>query len=617
MKQKIFKNIYIITSFIFVDLWLRFLTKDLGLYNITELAPNSFTLCWALIFSSIIFLIPKRKIERIIYGIVYFLYAIYAIVQYGYYLIFGKFLFFSDLLFAGEGSDYFSYVLEILSVPVVVAVVLIIAIGVLGIVFFPEEQPFNKKRCIVSGIVAGISVLGIAFTPNLYSFSHGTEGAYLDPAFEYKRFVNSAYDLQLTGLYQYVARDASLNIENILSNGKITDTQIKEIESYFEKKEVSNGNDMTGVFEGKNVIIVMMESVDDWLITKEDMPTVYYMMEHGINFTNMYTPNYSSGYTINTEFAFHTSSYPLSTENYTYTLVDNDFNYSIANVFKNNGYTVNSFHYNTPDYYNRGQLHQTFGYEAYHSYLDYSDDLALVSDDSYVVTCDELYNQLTNKSGEEPFMSFVITVTAHLSYSPSDWMGLLAMERYPQYAEGEITEENVIRAKARLTDDMFANLLQRLEEDGLLEDTVIVGFADHYAYGITDAELLQQLSNEAGNSILENTPAFIYCASMEECIIVDKVAQITDLAPTIENLFGFNVPKDIMGSDIFNESYEGYAIFPNNTWITNNAYLKNGKIVYNNGMSQEDISKMNQFIQNTYLINDYILEYDYYSIRKK
>ena len=155
--------------------------------------------------------------------------------------------------------------------------------------------------------------------------------------------------------------------------------------------------------------------------------------------------------------------------------------------------------------------------------------------------------------------------------------------------------------------------LRRLEEDGILEDTVIVAFGDHYAYGLSDKDRLQQLSSEAGSDILERTPAFIYCAGSDLSTEVTKVTQITDLAPTILNLFGLDVPKEIMGNDIFADDYEGYAIFPNGTWLTNTTYTKNGILQWNHGMTEEEIAAMNAYVQNVYQVNDAILDSDYYA----
>lgn len=613
-KQCMFCSLYVIFSFLVIDFWLRILTKELGLYDICALPPNLFSLFWSLVFFSLIYLIPKKQISIIIYAILYFCFSIYAIVQYGYYLIFKKFLFLSDFMYAGEGSDYLSYVFEIITFEVIIQVFILLFIGLIGVAILCNRIVTFKNKKWILIVTMIVSVLGINCTPKLYDILDNQESKnYQEPSFEYSRFVNSAYDMQLTGVYQYIARDTYLNInkQNVSDCQKVE--TFKEIETYFAKKKDANSNEMTGWFAGKNIIVVMMESIDDWLVTEEDMPTVYYMMKNGINFTNFYTPNYSSGYTINTEFAFNTSIYPLSTENYVETLINNNFDNSIANIFKSNGYTVNSFHMNTSDFYNRGQLHKTLGYEKYYSYYDYGGDFISVADDKYLYLCDELYKDVINEEKGTTFMSFVITASAHLPYLQDSPLFIETQKKYPQYAQGEITEETILRASAHITDDMFAGLLKRLEEDNLLEDTVIVAFGDHYSYGINDKELLQKRSEEAGNSILENTPAFIYCAGMENSITVDKVTQITDLAPTIENLFGFKCEKETMGNDAFDKNYIGYAIFPNNTWIINDVYMKNGTVVFNKGVLEVEILHMNEFVQSTYLVNDYLLKYDYYN----
>lgn len=290
-------------------------------------------------------------------------------------------------------------------------------------------------------------------------------------------------------------------------------------------------------------------------------------------------------------------------------LVRNTFRYSIANVFSDAGYNVNSFHAGAETFYNRSEIHQTFGYEQYHSYKNYPEIDTPTADDCFLTQSDPLYNEAT---GQEPFFSYVISFSAHLPYSDDDDLARYALGKYPQYDVQDDRELNILKAKARLTDDMVSQLIARLEEDGLLEDTVIAAFTDHYAYGLSDQEQLLRLSEEAGSSILERTPAFIYCADEDLPVTVDKVVQITDLAPTIMNLFGFDVPVAIMGQDIFDENYIGYAIFPDGTWLTSKVYVKNGVVIRNTGMSEDEIAQMNLYVQEEYQINDALLDTDYY-----
>ena len=68
-----------------------------------------------------------------------------------------------------------------------------------------------------------------------------------------------------------------------------------------------------------------------------------------------------------------------------------------------------------------------------------------------------------------------------------------------------------------------------------------------------------------------------------------------------------------MGRDAFDPSYAGYAIFPDGTWLTDVAYVENGAVVWNNGMTEDEIAAMNAFARRFHEINDSILNCDYYA----
>lgn len=59
---------------------------------------------------------------------------------------------------------------------------------------------------------------------------------------------------------------------------------------------------MTGAFAGKNLILIMMESVDDWLVTPEYMPNLYRLEQEGVYFRNYYAPIFLAAATFNSEF---------------------------------------------------------------------------------------------------------------------------------------------------------------------------------------------------------------------------------------------------------------------------------------------------------------------------
>lgn len=390
------KIMYIFSSLCFVDVWLRVLTRYISLYSIYAFEPNMFTICWGIFFLVVLSMF-SIKIGRIIYFFIYFISAVYVIIQYGYYLIFNKFLFLQDFLYVGEGSEYLSYVKSLVNINIVVKILLLAIIGIVGIIIFPDFKEI-KNRKIKRIVLSFLFIIGIVCIP--YSYKED-EGLYTNrPKYEYEYFSNSTFDMQITGSYQYVARDLQLLIQK---KTKDYSSYYEVIDKYFANKNEHLENSMTGIFEGKNLIYIMMESMDDWLVSEETTPTIYSMMENGINFENFYTPQYSSGYTFNTEFASNTSIYPYSNGNASYSLSKNKFSKSMASLFREKGYTSESFHQNTAQYYNRGEIHKAMGYENYNSYREFDFDEIPVNDDLYLIQCEELFEKLVRKEHEKPF----------------------------------------------------------------------------------------------------------------------------------------------------------------------------------------------------------------------
>ena len=325
---------------------------------------------------------------------------------------------------------------------------------------------------------------------------------------------------------------------------------------------------MTGFFEGKNVIFVLMESMDDWMITPEDTPTLYKMQQEGINFTNFYTPGYGTARTINSEFCVNTGIYLPTNGNYVFDYVTNDFSQSIASQATANGYTAEVFHYNSPDFYSRGAFEPAMGYHQYNCYEDYESDKDRLYDDCLLFDIPEL-NDLFFREGKT-FNTFntIITRSAHLSYVYNEVLSYYALKQYPEYrGKYGSQEEDCARVKAKLVDDLFARLLQALEAHDQLENTVILCVTDHYTYGYKNMEELYALSGVEHTLLLEKTPCFVWSADCQP-MTVDKTLNTSDFVPTMLNLLGYHSPYHYLGQDAFDADYVGYALFPDGSWIS-------------------------------------------------
>ena len=594
------------------------------LFRPSTLFGLAFGAFWALLLGSIALLLP-RLWGRIFFGITFFPVALWAIAQSGYYQVFHKMMWLSTMFLAGEGAGYMKEILPTFSPLWWISCIALIAVGVLMIWKFPKPY-FRFLHRMPYLATAAISLVGLLVLPEIVFLrdNHvwGTRSEYAQSS-SYRATYKTMYDAKsvydLCGIYQLTFRDLWKNEIYPLTPAyrAAIEKQTQQIDAYFEGRGKAKPNDMTGTFAGKNVVLVLMESMDDWLITPQDTPTLSRLMEEGIQFTNFYTPGYGSVRTLNTEFCMNTGIYLPTTGNYVFDYVTNDFNETIAAQMNANGYTSEVFHYNSPEFYSRGVIEPAMGYRAYNTYEDYVEDPDRLFDECLLFDIPEL-TDLFFRQG--PTFNTVITRSAHLSYVYNEVLSHYALKQYPQYrGMYGSEEEDCARVKAKLVDDFFAELLEQLEAHNQLENTVIVAITDHYTYGYKNMQELYAHSGVNEELLLEKTPCFIWSADGPQ-MEVTKTLNTADLLPTVLNLLGIQSPYSYLGRDAFDPDYVGYAYFPDGSWISDGVvYLSaaNGKsrILENRNNKPLDeayINKVNQEVQEFIGISNLLLTSNYY-----
>ena len=300
----------------------------------------------------------------------------------------------------------------------------------------------------------------------------------------------------------------------------------------------------------------------------------------------------------------------------------NGFDQSLASALKQEGYSAKTFHYNDPSFYSRDVFSEAMGYEDYVFYGDYLTQFTekqrktLLYDDLILLMEPGLRQEFFRD--QEKTFNFIITRSAHLSYKYNEVLSSWALKQYPEYRGLTGNEEtDCALVKARLVDDLFRELLIALEEEGQLENTVIIGVTDHYTYGYKNEEALMELSAVEEKLLLEKTPCFIWSPDLP-AMEVDKVLNTVDLLPTLLNLLGLESSYHYIGRDAFDESYPGYALFSDGSWITADlAYDAAGKkmihLTEDSGESTQALQeRMSDLAAEFTAINNLILETDYY-----
>ena len=576
----------------------------LGTSSTTALA---FGFLWSVLLAGIVLFLPQLA-GRIVFGIFYFPSVLWALAQTGYYFTLGNLMWVSTTTLAKEGTTFITDVLTEFPAIWWIAAVILIGLGVVVLWAFPRS-PAKFLRRLPYLACSILCIIGLAFLPKLI-FLHENEPN--------RTTYNTMYDAKavydITGLYQLLARDVWVNelyphtpgYESTLSK------QENEIDAFFAKRGEKKDNKMTGAFAGKNVILVMMESMDDWMITPQDTPTLTRLMAEGVNFTNFYTPGYGSGRTLNTEFCMNTGIYLPTTSNQISDYIGNNFGHSLASQLGNLGYDSKVFHYNKPSYYSRNVLEPAMGYSDYVSYMNYTAVKEELCNEQYFIDNEEI-NQIFFREG--PTLNTILTRAAHLGYTYREITGHYALKKYPEYKTMYNSEEEICaRVKAKIVDDMFARLLEELEARGQLESTVIIGITDHYTYGYKNMDELYSHSGVGSDLLLEKTPCFIWSAdgpSMQ----VDKTLSTADFLPTMLNLLGVDSPYHYLGQDAFDPNYRGYALFPDGSWICDGVAWQDDKILMNTknrSVSKTEISDMQTLSQEFIEVSNLLLSIDYY-----
>ena len=610
-------------SFFLIELFgFFFLSLDGEGFSGAELWPLAFGALWGVILGGLVRLLPW-KAGRILYGLLYFTAAVYAVVQTGYYILFSEMLWLSDFRYASEGSDYWKV---LLSYPALwwlcVLGLLLQGIGILR--QFPRWKMswlpgFAAALLAVMAAVGAyylpqavfLSDSGIRYAGSDYGRSQSAEAAY-------RNMFNTHRLYQVCGLHQTLVKDVYTHFLYPMTPGyaEAQEAGIREIDTYFDQQTKAGDNAMTGLLEGKNVVLVLMESMDDWMIG-EHTPTLEKLMSEGINFTHFYTPGYGGIRTFNTEFCINTGSYLSSQGGYAFDYVTNSYRQSLASLLTKEGYSAKTFHYNDPSFYSRGVFSPAMGYSEYVCYADFigEDEEDLLYDDQLLFDNPGL-RDIFFRDGRT--LNFIITRSAHLSYKYNEVLSYWALKKYPEFRNLTDNEEtNCALLKARLVDDLFARLLSELEEAGQLDNTVIIGVTDHYTYGYKDEQSLLALSGVDEPLLLEKTPCFIWSADLRS-MEVDKTMNTADLLPTVLNLLGVDSPYDYIGHDAFDPAYSGYALFSDGSWIAGDVAYDAGTeqaLSLNGGtaeVSEETLARMAETTEQFVRINNLILDTDYY-----
>lgn len=514
--------------------------------------PLLLDLGWSLLLTAAAAALPRRG-KRIYLGLLGAVLFLLTLVHGIYVNMFRRFFSFSDLAYAGDGFAFLDSSYLMVRKLAVLLGLLCLALMAGAVLLAPrEEAPRPRLICALACLASGLGLILGVWGAELRGSGAMVWDMSGDPATICENFHDTRAAMDLLGLYHFTFRDLQIVL---FPGGGLTDGEREEIAGYAAARSHED-NAMTGALAGKNLILVQLEAIDTWML-EDYMPALKAVKDKSVVFSNHYTPAYITAGTFNTEFMVNTGLLPAASGTPVSVYTRNAFPNSLAHLFKARGYSANSFHGSGAEVYDRGDIHANLGY-TYHS----GGGMGM---ENYMMDS-QLSAAFGDMTAAAPFFSFVITYSGHGPYGETNPI-YLAHEAEAK-AQAKRTDGNYVYAvgHAMETDLFVSELMDYLEEDGLLEDTAVVFYADHYNYYMLDDALNMDIKGVDSMDLLQHTDFFIYCQGLEPQT-VEKYTSSLDVLPTLANLFGLDADYPLLlGDDAFGPG-GGYVFFNDNTWV--------------------------------------------------
>nr|WP_305121044.1 LTA synthase family protein [Saccharibacillus sp. JS10] len=324
-------------------------------------------------------------------------------------------------------------------------------------------------------------------------------------------------------------------------------------------KEINHAN-YYGAAQGKNLIILQMESLQNFMIGlkidgQEITPNLNKLSKEGLYFPNFYQ-SAGQGNTSDAEFTVNTSFYIPPRKASVIAYGEKELP-SLPKLLKEHGYTSATFHTNDVSFWSRNQLYAALGFDNYYdkSFFGTDDTVFFGSSDEvlYAKTTDQLQKM---DQSDQPFYAQIISMSAHHPFTiPEEKYKMKLPERY----EGTLVGD-YIRAQ-NYADYSLGLLIDELKAKGLWDDSLLMLYGDHLGLPIhsmdeQDLALAKEIfGHDYTYSDMPNIPFMVLGSGIDADNVQTQLGAQVDILPTAANLLGISLNDHIhFGQDLLNQS---------------------------------------------------------------
>lgn len=469
---------------------------------------------------------------------------------------------------------------------------------VLGIFVFFTRKSYTtvKRRAPISFLVIFISsIIFIAYVPfNLHILKNEDVK---------NGYIFSNYDPTNTARYFSPLGYHIFDAYNVYQDSKPYELEAEDknqIDKFYASKENLPDNEYAGLLEGKNLLVIQVESLESFIIGKEVngqkiTPVMDDLISKGLYFPNIYE-QVNEGTSSDADLMINTSMFPVRRGSTFFRYPGNTYN-SLPNLLEEKNYSTIAIHPDKGSFWNYVNGLTGIGFDKFVDFFSFDENSEIMglglSDESYFTQVVPMIKEL-----KEPYYAFTVTLTSHGPFDsiPEEKKVLGLDEELDKNEMGGYFES------IKYTDTQIGEFLKKLDSEGLLDNTVVVIEGDHTGVHKYYNSSIEKLSNKE-DWYLDNghhtVPFIIWSKDMTEGKTFDVKGGQVDIMPTLLYLLGVENEKYIntaLGRNLLNTN-KSFAALTNLDVVGDNL-TEEEKEMYKNIMLLSDKMIRSNYFEN-------------------
>ena len=400
------------------------------------------------------------------------------------------------------------------------------------------------------------------------------------------------------------------------------DNSLRGLYSYIAAQTPALENEYTGLFKGKNLIFITAEAFNYSIIDPELTPTLYRMANEGIRFEEYYQPLWGAS-TTSGEFSNVVGLVPTTGGSCMKEARQQDLFLTMGKQLQNLGYYSSAYHNHHANFYDRYMTHTYLGYDRFLGMYGGLEGVDPVWPESDVQMIEATIGDYID---QQPFSIYYMTVSGHCVYTMDE--NAQTRKHYDKVAHLDYSETVKYYLAAQMELELaMQTLLTRLEEAGILNDTVIAISTDHYPYGLepgatwnNDKDYVAELYgyDPKNHAQRDHNALILWSGCLEDKnIVVEEPVYSLDILPTLSNLFGLEYDSRlIVGRDVFSDA-EAIALWYDYTWVTEKGTYdsQNRKFIPRDGETVDEayIQRIKDIVYNKIYYSREVQNTDYFN----